>query len=96
MSAESGTATCVGRDLLEVKIFKDPGLTINQSKVIDGENYIVINYKANSVVKSVWVLWEAQDRFFSPRLKNSNARAISRDAAGANIEVIFEAPKAKL
>ena len=47
----------------EVKICKDSGLTINQSKVIKGENYIVVNYKANSIVKSVWVLWEAQDRF---------------------------------
>jgi len=74
----------------EVKICKDSGLTINQSKVINGENYIVVNYKANSIVKSIWVLWDAQDRFFSPRLKNSNARSLSRDAAKASIEVIFE------
>lgn len=79
----------------EVKICKDSGLTINQSKVIKGENYIVVNYKANSLVKSVWVLWEAQDGFFSPRLKNSNARTINREAAADNIEVIFEAPKTK-
>lgn len=77
----------------EVKICKDSGLTINQSKVINGENYIVVNYKKNSLVKSIWVLWDAHDRFFSPRMKNSNARALSRAAAGANIEVIFEAPK---
>jgi hypothetical protein len=32
----------------EVRICKNPGLTINQSKVIDGENYIAINDKANS------------------------------------------------
>jgi hypothetical protein len=76
-----------------VKICKDSGLTINQSKVIKGENYIVVNYKANSLVKSVWVLWEAQDGFFSPRLKNSNARTLNRDAAGGNIEVIYELPK---
>jgi hypothetical protein len=80
----------------EVKICKDSGLTINQSKVIDGENYIVVNYKANSLVKSVWILWEAHDRFFSPRLKNSNARTINRQTASANIEVIFEAPKPKV
>ena len=79
----------------EVKICKDSGLTINQSKVINGENYIVVNYKANSLVKSVWILWEAQDRFFSPRMKNSNASALNRGAAGANIEMIFEAPKTK-
>jgi hypothetical protein len=95
-SFSKGTGHCdlsrFGRDW-EVKICKDSGLTINQSKVIAGENYIVVNYKANSLVKSVWVLWDAQDRFFSPRMKNSNARAISRTAAGANIEVIFGAPK---
>ena len=55
----------------------------------------MVNYKANSLVKSVWVLWEAQDRFFSPRLKNSNARSLNRNAAAGNIEVIFEAPKPK-
>lgn len=77
----------------EVKICKDSGLTINQSKVVSGENYIVVNYKANSLVKSIWVLWDAQDRFFSPRLKNSNARTINRAAASDHIEVIFDAPK---
>src|SRR5438445_7099209 len=55
----------------EVKICKDSGLTINQSKVINGENYIVVNYKANSIVNRLWILWAAQDRFFSPRLTNS-------------------------
>jgi hypothetical protein len=60
-----------------VKICKDSGLTINQSKVIKGENYIVVNYKANSVVKAIWVLWAAEDRFFSPRLANSNARTVN-------------------
>ena len=74
----------------EVKICKDSGLTINQSKVINGENYIVVNYRANSQVVRVWILWEAHDSFFSPRLKNSNARTLSRDAAGANIEVIYQ------
>ena len=83
-----------GGEEWEVKICKDSGLTINQSKVIAGENYIVVNYKADSLVKSVWVLWDAQDAFFSPRMKNSNARGLNRGAAGANIEVIFEASKA--
>ena len=78
----------------EVKICKDSGLTINQSKVINGENYIVVNYKANSIVKAIWILWAAEDGFFSPRLKNSNARSLSREAARANIEMIFEAPRA--
>src|SRR2546427_8398498 len=74
----------------EVKICKDSGLTINQSKVIDGENYIVVNYKANSLVKSIWIPGGAQDRFFSPRLKNSNARSLNRDVAVSNIDVVFE------
>jgi hypothetical protein len=97
-SFSKGTSHCDLRRFdqdWEVKICKDSGLTINQSKVIKGENYIVVNYKANSLVKSVWVLWEAQDAFFSPRLKNSNARTINREAAADNIEVIFEAPKPK-
>jgi hypothetical protein len=77
----------------EVKICKDSGLTINQSKVINGESYIVVNYKANSLVKSIWVLWNAEDRFFSPRLKNSNARSLNRESARANIEVVLDATK---
>jgi hypothetical protein len=76
----------------EVKICKDSGLTINQSKIVSGENYIVVNYKANSLVKRIWVLWDAQDRFFSPRLKNSNARTLNREAAAANMEIIYEPP----
>lgn len=79
----------------EVKICKDSGLTINQSKIISGENYIVVNYKANSIVKSIWILWEAEDRFFSPRLKNSNARSLNRVAASANVEVIFSESSSK-
>src|SRR5262245_39297429 len=74
----------------EVKICKDSGLTINQSKVINGENYIVVNYKANSVVRSIWVLWNAEDRFFSPRLKNSNARSLNREDAASNIAIIYQ------
>jgi hypothetical protein len=51
----------------------------------------VVNYKANSHVKSIWVLWNAEDRFFSPRLKHSNARSLNREAARGSIEVVFEA-----
>jgi hypothetical protein len=75
----------------EVKVCKDSGMTINQSKVIGGENYIVVNYKANSHVKTIWVLWNAEDRFFSKRLKNSNARSLNRAASAEHIEVIFDA-----
>ena len=77
----------------EVKICKDSGMTINQSKVIAGENYIVVNYRANSQVVRIWVLWEAQDSFFSPRLKNSNARTLNRTAAGDHIETIYQVQK---
>ncbi len=70
----------------EVKICKDSGLTINQSKRVAGENYIVLNYRSPSHVKSVWVLWRAEDEFFSPRKPNANARAIRRQAAEENIE----------
>jgi len=79
----------------EVKICKDSGLTINQSKVINGENYIVVNYKANSQVVRIWVLWEAQDQFFSRRLTNSNARTLNREVAKPNVEIIYE-PRKKM
>lgn len=74
----------------EVKICKGNGLTINQSKVIDGENYIVVNYDSESQVGRVWVLWEAEDRFFSSRRPNSNARTIDFHAAGANVETVVD------
>ena len=62
----------------EAKICKDSRLTINQSKVIKGENYIVVNYKANSLVKSIWVLWNAEARFHDGRaLWFSGARPMS-------------------
>ena len=73
----------------EVKICKDSGLTINQSKAIRGENYIVVNYKANSQVIRIWILWNAQDQFFSPRKPNTNARYFVSTAAVSNVEVIF-------
>lgn len=77
----------------EVKICKDSGLTINQSKRVDGENYIVINYRSPSHVKTIWVLWRAEDAFFSPRKPNTNARALRRQSAETNIEVIHEADR---
>jgi hypothetical protein len=82
-------------DDCEVKICKGSGLTINQSKVIRGENYIVIYYKADSLVRTVWVLWQAVDRFFSKRRKNSNGRTIDRTVAAGNIEVLFSLPSAE-
>jgi len=73
----------------EVKICKNSGLTINQSSVIEGENYIVVNYRDNSRVKKIWVLWEAQDRFFSPKRKNSNARTVDMRTAEPHVQEIY-------
>ena len=77
----------------EVKICKDSGLTINQSSVIESENYIVVNYRDNSRVKKIWILWEAKDGFFSPRRKNSNARTVDMGQAAPHIQVIYQAPQ---
>ena len=77
----------------EVKICKDSGLTINQSSVIDSENYIVINYQNNSRVKKIWILWAAEDRFFSPKRANSNARTIDMNTARSQMQVIYHAGK---
>ena len=73
----------------EVKICKDSGLTINQSKQIAGENYIVVNYRADSLVTRIFVLWDATDAFFSIRRSNSNARALIMATTTMNIEVLF-------
>lgn len=73
----------------EVKIKRDSGLTINQSKTVNGENYIVINYKAQTKVTRIFVLWESKDEFFSPRKANTNARSLRTNLAGSNIELLF-------
>jgi hypothetical protein len=36
---------------------------------------IVVNFRANSLVSTIWVLWAADDRFFSPRKANTNAQS---------------------
>ncbi len=78
----------------EVKICKGSGLTINQSKQIAGENYIVVNYTTHTKVSAVWVLWNAGDALFSPRKSNTNARSILKGAAAGHIEVLYQAPSA--
>jgi len=75
----------------EVKICKKSGLTINQSKIVNGENYIVVNYSDNSLVKKIWVLWDAQDHFFSAKRTNSNARTADFKQAGAHVQIIYRA-----
>jgi hypothetical protein len=72
-----------------VKIAKGSGLTINQSKTIAGENYIVVNYTAAIQVTKIWVLWNASDALFSPRKANTNARAALAALAQANIQTLF-------
>ena len=62
------------------------------AKVIAGENYIVVNYKDNTRINKIWVLWEAEDGFFSPRKSNSNARSLNQRRAALNIQVIYRAP----
>ena len=76
----------------EVKICKGGGLTINQSKVVAGENYIVVNYTADTRVAAVWILWDAQDGFFSAKKPNTNARSILKTTAAVSIEVLFHRP----
>lgn len=61
-----------------MKICKDSALTINQSKVINGENYIVVNYKANSNVVRIWVLWAAQDLLLAASQELQRAQHQSR------------------
>jgi hypothetical protein len=74
----------------EVKICKGKGLTINQNAQIHGENYIVVNYANYSSLRRVWVLWQAEDRFFTPRKPNLNLRTILPEIASANVEIIFD------
>jgi hypothetical protein len=75
----------------EVKIAKGSGLTINQSKKVAGETYIVVNYTADVQVKKVWVLWHSDDAMFSARRSNTNARAARVGQAQEQIEVLYKA-----
>ena len=77
-----------GGEEWEVKVCQSSGLTINQSKVIRGEHYIVINYQGQ-LVRSIWVLWDAAERLFSPRVRNSNARRLQLPAAEPQIDRLF-------
>jgi hypothetical protein len=76
----------------EVKICRGSRLTINQSKKIDDENYIVANYDEKTTLTRVWVLWNARDEFFSPRRPNSNARRFLSSAAPHATEILFGPP----
>lgn len=77
-----------GRERWEVKICKNNGLSINQSSIIEGENYIVVNYHKDTEIKSIWILWEAQDGFFSERKRNANIRYLLKDKSRSNIQIL--------
>lgn len=74
-----------------VQVSKDSDLSISQSKVVPGENYIVVNYKGQADVFRIWVLWDAQDHFFTPKRLHSNARALIAPLAKPRIDVLYEA-----
>jgi hypothetical protein len=42
------------------------------------------------------VLWQAEDRFFTPRKPNLNLRTILPAIASANVEVIFDVGVSKV
>ena len=77
-----------------MKICKGNGLTINQNAQIHDENYIVVNDSNYSTLQRAWVLWQAEDRFFTPRNPNLNLRTILAAVAAPNVEVIFDATPA--
>jgi len=82
-----------GTEAWEVKICRS-GLTINQSKAVGGENYIVTNYRLSGAplrpqVDRVFVLWRATDACFSPRRANSNARGLHFERARDQIEWLY-------
>jgi hypothetical protein len=81
-----------GSEDWEVKVCRDSGLTINQSTTVENKNYIVTNYLSTESIASItriFILWDAADVFFSPRKRNSNARALRIGAAERNIQVLF-------
>jgi hypothetical protein len=83
-----------GSERWEVKICKQSGLSINQSAIISGENYIVANYSNDTEIKAIWVLWQAQDDFFSERKRNANIRHLRKTEASSHIQILFPLPQA--
>lgn len=78
-----------GRERWEVKICKNSGLSINQSSIINDENYIVVNYHKDTEIKSIWILWEAKDEFFSERKRNANIRYLLKEKSKTNIQLLL-------
>lgn len=81
-----------GRDF-EIRVAKDSGLTIARSKIVDGENYLVVNYRENAQVAGVWVLWDARDHYFSSKRSNSHARTLLMQLSASQIEVLQFSPR---
>ena len=80
-----------GKERWEVKICKKTGLAINQSSVIQGENYIVVNYHRETEIRRIFVLWEARDEFFSERKRNANIRHLLTEKARSHMQIILQA-----
>jgi len=78
-----------GKEQWEVKICKNGWLAINQSAIIKGENYVVVNYNPDTTVRRIFVLWQAEDHFFSERKRNANIRHLIGALALPHIEIIF-------
>lgn len=77
----------------EVKVCAGAGITINQSRQIRGENYIVVNYaRASSALRAIWILWQAKEAHFTARRANSNARKLAASAARGSIEILYPVP----
>jgi len=74
----------------EVKICQH-GLTINQSATIRGEHYIVVNYhRATIDPRRIWILWNADDGWFSSRKANTNARRLILGRADPAIQILYD------
>lgn len=73
----------------EVKIKLGGGLTVNQCTPVIGKTYIVANYHDDATLRAVWVLWHAQDEFFSAKNPLSNARALIERQARGYMQSLF-------
>jgi hypothetical protein len=74
----------------EVKICQQ-GLTVNQSATIRGEHYVVVNYARTTIQPTrIWILWGAEDGWFSPRKANTNARRLMPRLADHAIQMLYD------
>lgn len=78
----------------QVHVTKDGDLNVNHAKAPAGENYVVVDYRANAELTRIWILWDAQDHLFSPKRARSSARALIASIARPRVEVLYEAAPA--